>query len=235
MWTSPLGIRIRSVTRSLGLNRVLAGVFTGRKYEDRFGAALLAAIRPGDTVWDVGANVGVYTARFLEAVGPAGKVVAFEPAEACSRAIADRFDDDSRLVIMGLAVGDECGSVTMAMEAEELATTHRVIPAGAQAVGPTRSVRIETGASICEEFPAIFPNVVKIDVEGHEGSAVRGMQPMLADPRLRCIGVEVHFGLLAARGEDATPGRIEQALRTSGYGVTWADPSHIIAKRCSRV
>jgi FkbM family methyltransferase len=234
MWTSPLGMKIRSLARNLGLNRVLAGALIGRKYEDRFGAALLAAIRPGDTVWDVGANVGVYTARFLEAAGPAGKVVAFEPAEACSRAIADRFDDDSRLTIMGVAVGDECGSITMAMEADELATTHRVIPAGAQATGPTRSVRIATGASICEEFPGLFPNVVKIDVEGHEGSAVRGMQPMLADPRLRCIGIEVHFGLLDARGENGTPRRIEQALQAAGYAVAWADPSHIIATRHSR-
>ncbi len=225
---------IRSVARRLGFNRVFARALIGKKYEDRFGAALLAAIRPGDTVWDVGANVGMYTARFLEAVGPKGKVVAFEPAEACGRAIADRFDADSRLTIMGLAVGDECGSITMVMETDELATTHRVIPAGAQAAGPTRSVRIATGASICEEFPALFPNVVKIDVEGHEGSAMRGMQPMLANPRLRCIGVEVHFGLLSARGENATPRLIEQELQAAGYRVAWADPSHIIATRDSR-
>jgi FkbM family methyltransferase len=235
MWTSPLGTAIRSLARSLGLNRVLARLMIGRKYEDRFGTALLAIIRPGDTVWDVGANVGVYTARFLDAVGPTGKVVAFEPAAACHRAIVDRVGDDPRLTIMGLAVGETCGSITMAMDADQLATTHRVVSEGEQANGLSRRVRIATVASICEESPGLFPNVVKIDVEGHEGSVVRGMQPVLADQRLRGIGVEVHFGLLAARGENSTPRSIEQALKAAGYGVTWTDPSHIMAGRGSRI
>lgn len=36
-------------------------------------------IQPGDTVIDVGANVGRYTTAFAAAVGPTGQVLAFEP------------------------------------------------------------------------------------------------------------------------------------------------------------
>ena len=38
-----------------------------------------AFIRPGDTVIDIGANVGVYTLQLARAVGPSGQVLAFEP------------------------------------------------------------------------------------------------------------------------------------------------------------
>jgi len=234
MWTSAWGMRIRAMARKAGLNRALAGLLIGRKYEDRFGEALLSAIEPGDTVWDVGANVGVYTARFLASVGPTGKVVAFEPAEACHQAVLDRFKDESRLTAMPMALGGECGTVSMAMETDDLATTHRVVTEGAAVAGPTRLVTIATGESVCREFPGLFPNVVKIDVEGHEGAVMQGMKPLLTDPRLRCVGVEVHFGLLDARNESKTPRRIEEALGAAGYRVAWADPSHIVATRIFR-
>jgi FkbM family methyltransferase len=48
-------------------------------YEPFETSLLLARIKPGDTVIDVGANAGQYTGKFLAAVGPDGEVFAFEP------------------------------------------------------------------------------------------------------------------------------------------------------------
>ena len=36
-------------------------------------------VRPGDWVVDIGANIGHYTLRMSRRVGPAGRVLAFEP------------------------------------------------------------------------------------------------------------------------------------------------------------
>src|SRR5690606_30187440 len=71
--------RLRSLARKTGLIRVLSRLNRRRSktYEARFAAALAAAIKPGDRVWDIGANVGYYTERFADAVGPWGQVVAF--------------------------------------------------------------------------------------------------------------------------------------------------------------
>lgn len=38
-------------------------------YERQFGRVMKSALREGDVVWDVGANVGHHTRRFLDAVG----------------------------------------------------------------------------------------------------------------------------------------------------------------------
>lgn len=48
-------------------------------YEPEVTQAMLRAIRPGDFVIDVGANMGFFTLLMAKLVGPEGKVLAFEP------------------------------------------------------------------------------------------------------------------------------------------------------------
>ena len=59
---------------------MLDRVTGNQTYEARFMRALNARVRPGDVVWDIGANVGMYTQQFAHAVGRSGRVIAFEPA-----------------------------------------------------------------------------------------------------------------------------------------------------------
>ena len=65
--TSRFCLALRSVGRRLGLTGVLVRVLA-RDYEERFSAAMLKSIEPGEVVWDVGANVGFYTTRFADRV-----------------------------------------------------------------------------------------------------------------------------------------------------------------------
>lgn len=44
---------------------------------------ICALIRPGDTVVDIGANIGDHTSAYIEAVTLSGRVVAFEPDPEC--------------------------------------------------------------------------------------------------------------------------------------------------------
>lgn len=75
-------ILLRNLGRALGLNRLFGSLLSRRGYETRFQEAMLAAIRPGDVVWDVGANVGLYSRAFSDIAGPSGKVFAYEPSPA---------------------------------------------------------------------------------------------------------------------------------------------------------
>ena len=67
-----LKILLRKLLRTLRLNKLLAKVLYPRGYEAKFDEAMLNRIKPGDTVWDVGANVGYYTEKFAIATGEKG-------------------------------------------------------------------------------------------------------------------------------------------------------------------
>ena len=48
-------------------------------WEEQIVGFMLSSLKPGSTLVDVGANIGVYTLQGARAVGPGGKVFAFEP------------------------------------------------------------------------------------------------------------------------------------------------------------
>src|SRR6186713_2465665 len=49
------------------------------RYEESNARLFDALIKPGDTVVEVGANIGYFTCRYAKLTGPRGRVLAFEP------------------------------------------------------------------------------------------------------------------------------------------------------------
>ena len=208
MLSSPVVVKIRSMTRKIGLNKLIGQMLIGSRYEDKFGPAFKACIRTGDTVWDVGANLGFYTAAFLDATGKTGRVVAFEPTAACFDELRGRFTNPARVALKNMALGDADGTISMAVDADPLAATHHIVSGNSSAAGLV-AITVRAASSLIKESPDLFPNAVKIDVEGHEGAVLDGFGALLADKRLHSIGIEVHFG----------------------FNVHWTDPSHLLATR----
>ncbi|WP_181918935.1 FkbM family methyltransferase [Wenzhouxiangella sediminis] len=231
-FSSPFFVKLRAVTRRLGLNRLAASVLFRGDYEDRFGPRLLDEIRASDTVWDVGANVGLYTSQFAQRAGDDGRVVAFEPVPACFSAL-EKVAIERRIIHpVNAALGAEDGYLTMALEPDALAATHRVVEeTGERGDGAFAQVPVRSGEGYAAQHPDFFPNVIKIDVEGFEGEVFQGLRALLDDKRLRCIGIEMHFGLLQQRGESDTPRKLEDELKEHGFRLEWTDPSHLLALR----
>jgi FkbM family methyltransferase len=218
-----IGIKARSVARRLGLLSFIQRARRKRPYEAEFGSALVGAVRPGDTVWDVGANVGFYTRQFLERVGPTGAVVAFEPEPACC-AILRR--DCSAATLVNAALGERASDGFIQFRGKARSGTRLVAEPGAATV----PIKIIAG----EDYDGPRPNVLKIDVEGFEEEVLAGMSGILADRRLRAIFLEVHFAMLEQRGKAEAPIRIEQRLRAFGFRLKWfKDRSHLQALRLS--
>lgn len=228
--TNRLVLLARSLGRAVGLNRWIAVWLNGRGYETRYDNSICATLRPGDCVWDVGANVGYYTRLFSERVGNAGRVFAFEPSPVNFSRLRHACGDLSNVQMRQVGLGRDNGRLSFLQGADDLGATSRVLgmahPAADQTV-----VEIRTGTGLIQVGEASAPNAVKIDVEGFELEVLQGLGKELEAPALRAIGVEVHFGILRERGMADAPRQIEWLLERNGFRVRWPDSSHILATR----
>jgi FkbM family methyltransferase len=227
---------LRALARRMGITACLVRAYrqwqsgAGHSaYEARFDAALMRAIRPGDVVWDIGANIGLYTIRFSEAVGPHGLVLAFEPTPACFAELGRVTAAHENVVIVNRALGDRTGRSLMSIANDPLAATHSLVTRA----GPsTVNVEVIRGDDLVSQGSPP-PNVVKIDVEGFEEEVLEGLRNVLASLYCRAVMCEVHFGILDQRGRRQAPIRICRLLSQYGYDVHWVDASHLSATRIS--
>jgi FkbM family methyltransferase len=223
-----IGWRNRLRKNSL-LRAVYGSLATRGDYEARFARELLAAVRSGDAVWDVGANVGVYAAQFAQ--HGAAHVVCFEPAPAAVAELHRRFPGASQgrdpVRIVPIALANQRG--TAAFNADGASPNNQIGRSdGSKA---TIEVQVRSADEALTEFGLPHPNVIKIDVEGYELEVIEGMSKVLTSKQLRSVFVEVHFALLHDRKLDEAPATILQTLRRHGFQVRWVDPSHIGAHR----
>lgn len=232
MISSPFTIKVRNLTRKIGLNKLISNILTSREYEDRFGNAIINQIQPGDVVWDIGANLGIYTQIFLDSTSNLGSVVAFEPVPPCFKELQQKFSDVSNVYLKNIGVGSQDEVSFMRIEQDPLAATHNIIDTEKSSeLDNLTKVEIRSPDSLIASEPELIPNIIKIDVEGFEGQVIDGMESLLKNPQLRCIGIEVHFGLLNDRGEANRPQQIEKVLKENNFTVGWTDSSHILATR----
>lgn len=228
-YANPFLVSIRRLGQRLGVLRPLVRLFRRifpSNYEEAFEQAMMSAIRPGDTIWDVGANVGIFTRRFSEQVGPTGCVVAFEPSPAASARCREVVP---KATVLQLALSDWDGETDFYVGDDAIAPTNS-LERRATSRTATR-IRVMTGDTVISQCLALPPNHIKIDVEGFEVEVVRGLSETLRSPSLKSVFIEVHFLNLAERGLRTGPTEIVRLLQRAGYDTRWVDPSHLVALR----
>lgn len=130
--------------------------------------------KPGDTIWDVGANCGLFSyvvARNL----PECRIVFFEPNPFVFGIACSALQPFSN--VQGVNIG------LSSSKHEDISLT---LPPGGSTVGtlePNKlgrlgaiiSVSVDTGDSIINSLRAPAPDTIKIDAEGHEGEILKGL------------------------------------------------------------
>ena len=183
--------------------------------------AFLADLKPDETVWDVGANLGLYALFAARKLGAIGNVVAFEP-EAKTRGLLERNAHANGMTtvrVMDCALGDADGSATIFAGADGVTTVSNLVPLGGDypTNGSGHAIQIRRAESILQADPTLAPDVVKIDVEGAELRVLLGFGPS-AWKSVRRFLIEVHPVLLPLHG--ATTEQVEQWLAAHGYAIT---------------
>ena len=172
---------------------VQACIFYRGVYEPSLTRMILDELGLGDVFLDLGANIGYFSLLASRKVGPMGSVHAFEPSPDLSR----RLKSDAR------RLATECAKVTV----HEVATFDRsatvVLKSPESAASAAGETFIEVSTDTDEDgvhaeavrVDDYLPmhqrvDVVKIDVEGAELRALRGMTETILRCRPRLIVVE---------------------------------------------
>ncbi len=159
------------------------GIIRG-KYETEELDFVRRTVGPGQTVLDIGANIGLFTVTMASLTGPTGKVFAFEPlpelANLLSRSIAEN-DFADRVVLERSAVSDKPGTGRLISASKTTNAGGAYLNEGQAPLGHEVS---EVKLITLDTYPVRRPvHFIKIDVEGAELLAFRGAKELLKADR----------------------------------------------------
>jgi FkbM family methyltransferase len=159
--------------------------------------ALAQLIEPGQTVYDVGANIGFFTILCSRLVGPSGKVYAFEPIPenllTLRRNIA--LNKLTNVVVVEQALSASTGTAQMFVSPWSAFHSLNVDGASKRENHGPDGGEITVETITLDEFAlqqgVLAPDLVKLDVEGAELLVLEGMRETLRTVRPLLL-VEIH-------------------------------------------
>lgn len=175
----------------------------------------LQLLKPGMTVWDVGANLGLYTVLSARAIGPLGRVAFWEPAPesfaaAQAHVAANGMSDTCVPNQAAISDEDEGTAVLSIADGQGTSPMNRISKtvAGDGIEVPVTSLNAQLAIS------SRTPDVVKLDIEGAEVHALRGGSQLLDGAR-PLILLAVHPMFLPEF--NCTPDHLIEICQTHNY------------------
>ena len=137
-------------------------------------------VQPGQAVVDVGAHIGYYSRVLADSVGPGGKVYAFEPEARNFGFLKKNTKKYPWVDSYNQAVGAASGSLNLFLS-ETLNVDHHTYASSNES---RRAVTIEA-VSLDDFFSKEAKKIsfIKMDIQGYEEAAVRGMIKVLQTHR----------------------------------------------------
>jgi FkbM family methyltransferase len=191
----PLTVK-RRLPRAAGAGQLIASARVGGlkylfKAAGDFDPELLRIagllIRKDDVVWDIGANVGLFSVAAAAHAGANGRVISVEAdldaVTLLNRTVQLRSAGHAAITVLPIAVGTAIGFVHFMIAARARAA-NAIKGYGSTQMGGVREERVLPSMNLdrlLEHFPA--PQVLKIDVEGAENEVLLGAQSLLLHVR----------------------------------------------------
>lgn len=193
-----------------------AEVIQKKQYEPQVTAELRRLLQPGMVFVDLGANIGYFSLLAATLVGPAGKVIAFEPNRANCQLLQQSIELNgfSQVQLHPYAVAEKAQTFTL--EAPARGSNGRVsefAPEAALRAGRYSVVQAVTLDHFLAEESRI--DVIKMDIEGAEPRAFQGMEQLIRRHRPVLL-LEFDPFLIEATSRVA-PGSFLDALLAQGY------------------
>ncbi|MGI5393903.1 FkbM family methyltransferase [Streptomyces sp. CA-251251] len=188
-------------------------------WEPHMTAWLRRRLRPGDTFVDVGANIGVFSVLAARLVGDEGRVVAIEASPDFHHRLVrhGRLNGRGNIRAVNAAVSDSRRTLTFVLASSRNMGANSIVPYDGPAEA-TFEIEARPLPELLDPAEIAHARVIKIDVEGAEGSVVRGMAPMLGTLRPDAeVGVEVTPERMARLGDSVE--ELLAVMRDAGFHV----------------
>ena len=134
-------------------------------------------LEPGDWVVDVGANVGHYTKRFSDLVGPTGRVIAFEPVPETFALLAANVElfEHQNVTLLNFAASNTTSVVGLRIPQFNSGLRNFYQATVSQETGDVQVLTVPLDSlGLSHRI-----NLVKIDAEGHDAEVLQGMEGIL--------------------------------------------------------
>ncbi len=143
-------------------------------------------LKKGDTVFDIGANIGYYTLLAAKLVGKEGKVIAFEPEPSNFELLRKnvRLNGYTHVTLEPYAVSKETGKIRLFLN-DRNKGDHRIYDSGEA----RKSIEIQTVSldDYCHDHPGRV-DFIKMDIQGAEAAALQGMGGVLKhNPSIKLV------------------------------------------------
>lgn len=184
----------------------------GGGYERETGSLLRRIVRPGMTVVDIGAHIGYFTRLLSEAVGPSGRVFAFEPEPGNFALLSKNTKRYANVQCLNSAVSEQSG----------VAVLHIVLGStGCHSLLGESGVPLTVSTVSLDEFLARENvrevGVIKMDIEGAEPLALKGMSELISWGKFALV---MEFNPAALRSGGTAPETFLASLEERGLSVS---------------
>jgi FkbM family methyltransferase len=137
-------------------------------------------IQPGQTVIDIGANLGYYSTEFARLTGPAGRVLAVEPIPLYRRILQQNIQSLAQVQVLPYALGEEEGTISMGLP---FADQHRhglmkvLTQEEKQKAPEIFEVELKHPLHLFSHLNEI--HYIKCDIEGYEVPVIPAMKALI--------------------------------------------------------
>ncbi|MFL5744431.1 MAG: FkbM family methyltransferase [Niastella sp.] len=185
-------------------------IYNTRIYDLALSETLWRLIEPGNFVLDVGANIGFITSLCSYRSGSQGKVWAFEPnpiiLTRLNRNIRNNHYPNTTLYPFALSDSNKEGY----LELPESFTYNQGVAYVKNGTHSTNAIKIDLRKLDDMVEPGATINVLKIDVEGHELTVLKGAEQIIENKKITNIVYEDH---------EPYPSEIAAFLTRKGYTI----------------
>jgi FkbM family methyltransferase len=149
------------------------------------------------TIFDIGANEGQTTERYLK-MFPTAKIYSFEPVPEVFTLLERKFHENPQIIVNQLAVSDAVGTADFYLHAYGSNVWNSLLPKAPDSIIVPEDVSTVKVPTItidlfCERHNITTIDLLKLDIQGGELLALKGALNMLQKGGIKLIYSEVNF------------------------------------------